>query len=117
MPGISPIKILGNVKFLAKQLKLPTAKASGDAKGWSEKYWKDRDREKDEMTGFPKTIPPWFMPQKPGYKYHQKTCDKVGQDFKDFHDAMVDAVQFSHTLWKLQAKFDGLKVVAVLAIG
>lgn len=117
MPGISPIKILGNLKFLGNQLKLPTAKASGDATGWSEKYFKDRDRESDEMTGTPQTIPPWFMPQKPGYKYHQKSCDKVGADFKEFHDAMIDAVQFSHTMWKLQAKFKDLKVMSVSAIG
>src|SRR5215470_17248904 len=117
MPGISPIKILGNLKFMAAGLKLPTAKASGDAKGWAEKFYKDRDRESDEMTGIPQVIPPWFMPQKPGYKYHQKTCDKIGSDFKDFHDAMIDAVQFSHNMWKLQAKFKDLKIMAVCAIG
>ena len=117
MPGLSPIKILGNLKFMANNLKLPTAKASGDATGWSEKYFKDRNRESDEMTGVPQVIPPWFWPQKMGYKYHQKTCDTVGKDFKDFHDAMIDAVAFSHNLWKLQAKFDGLQVMAVSAIG
>ena len=117
MPGLSPIKILGNVKFLSKQLKLPAKKASGGAKGWAEKYYKDRDREQDEMTGVPKVIPPWFMPQKPGYKYHQKSCDTVGQSFKDFHDAMVDAVQFAHNMWKLQAKFKDLQIMAVSAIG
>ena len=117
MPGLSPIKIIGNMKFFANQLKLPTGKASGDAKGWSEKYYKDRDQEKGEMTGVPQCIPPWFMPQKPGYKYHQKTCDKIGSDFKDFHDAMVDSVQFAHNVWKLTAKFEGLQVMAVSAIG
>ena len=117
MPGLSPIKILGNLKFLSAGLKLPTAKASGGATGWSEKYFRDRDQESGEMTGAPQLIPPWFMPQKMGYKHHQKSCDKVGQDFKDFHDAMIDAVAFAHNAWKMQAKFDGLKVMAVLAIG
>ena len=32
MPGLSPIKILGNVKFMSANLKLPAQKASGGAK-------------------------------------------------------------------------------------
>jgi hypothetical protein len=117
MPGLSPIKILGNLKFMSNSLKLPAQKASGDAKGWGEKYFRDRDPESGEMTGVPQVIPPWFLPQKPGYKYHQKTCDEVGKGFKDFHDAMIDAVQFGHQMWKLQAKFQNLTIMAVSAIG
>ena len=117
MPGLSPIKILGNLKFFSQGLKLPTEKASGDAKGWSEKFFRDRDREAGEMTGVPQLVPPWFMPQKPGYKPHQKTCDEQGKAFKDFHDAMIDAVEFAHKMWKLQAKFQDLQVMAVSAIG
>jgi hypothetical protein len=116
MPGISPIKILGNLKFFSASLTLPTKdKSSGTKEKWSEKYFKDRD--KAQMDGAPECIPPWFMPQKPGYKPHQESCDKIGKDFKDFHDAMIDAVQFSHNLWKLQAKFKDLKVMSVSAIG
>lgn len=116
MPGISGIKILGNVKFFAAGLKLPTAgKASETKEKWSDKYFTDRD--KAEMTGVPSCIPPWFTPQKPGYKPHQETCDKIGNNFKDFHDAMIDAVQYSHQMWKLQAKFKDLKVMSVSAIG
>ena len=117
MPGLSPIKPLGNLKFFANQLKLPTQKASGSAKGWSEKYFRDRDPEPGEMAAVPQVIPPWFVPQKPGYKPHQKTCDEQGKAFKDFHDAMIDAVQFAHQMWKLQAKFQNLQIMAVSAIG
>ena len=116
MPGISPIKILGNLKFFAAGLTLPTKDKSSDTKEkWSEKYFKDRD--KAEMDGVPECIPPWFTPQKPGYKPHQKSCDEIGKNFKDFHDAMIDAVQFSHDMWKLQAKFKDLQVMSVSAIG
>ena len=66
MPGLSPIKILGNLKFLSSGLKLPTEKASGDAKGWSEKFFRDRDREPARRPASHNSIPPWFMPQKPG---------------------------------------------------
>jgi hypothetical protein len=117
MPGLSPIKPLGNLKFLSNGLKLPTGKASGDAKGWGEKFFRDRDREPGEMSAAPQLVPPWFIPQKPGYKPHQKSCDEVGKGFKDFHDAMIDAVQFAHQLWKLQAKFQNVTVMAVSAIG
>src|SRR6266404_3967859 len=117
MPGLSPIKILGNVKFMSNNLKLPTQKASGDAKGWGEKYFRDRDQESGEMTGAPRVIPPWFFPQKPGYKHHQRSCDEIGKAFKNFHDAMIDAVPFAHQMWKLQAKFQNLKVMAIAAIG
>jgi hypothetical protein len=116
MPGISPIKILGNLKFFSASLTLPTKDKSSDTKEkWSDKYFKDRD--KAEMDGVPQCIPPWFTPQKPGYKPHQESCDKIGNNFKDFHDAMIDAVQFSHNMWKLQAKFKDLKVMSVSAIG
>ena len=117
MPGLNPIKILGNVKFMSNQLKLPTQKASGDAKKWDEKYFRDRDPKAGEMSGVPKTIPPWFMPRKPGYEPHQKSCDEIGSNIKELHDTMIDAVVFSHNLWKLQAKFKDLKVMAVSAIG
>ncbi len=116
MPGISPIKILGNLKFFGASLTLPTKdKASNTKEKWSKKYFKDRL--KAQMDGTPQTIPPWFTPREPGYKPHQESCDKIGANFKDFHDAMIDAVQFSHDMWKLQAKFKDLKVMAVSAIG
>src|SRR5438105_3751406 len=117
MPGLQFIKILGNVIFMAEQYKLPvaTATSNGGDKGWTEAYYKDRKDQ--DMGGIPQCIPPWFMPQKPGYKPHQKTCDEMGKAFKDFHDTMIDAVGYSHNMWKLQAKFKDLQVMAVSAIG
>jgi len=45
------------------------------------------------------------------------TAVAIGKAFKDFHDAMIDAVQFAHQMWKLQAKFQNLKIMAIAAIG
>ena len=116
MPGISPIKALGGPLFFAEGKTLPSkGKADPAKEAWSAKYFDKRD--KKDMGAAPSLIPPWFKPQKPGYKPHQKSCDDIGTNFKDFFEAMMDAVQFSHSMWKLQAKFDGLKVMAVSAIG
>jgi hypothetical protein len=117
MGMMSVIKILGHAKFMSHNIKLPDQKAaSGTKEGWSDKYFKDRD--KAEMNGVPDQLPiPFFMPQKPGYKHQQETCNKIGKDFQDFHDAMLDAIEFAHNQWKLQCKFKDIKVMAVSAIG
>jgi hypothetical protein len=114
MPGLQFIKILGNLKFLAASHKLPVdwqapsgdpgAKQYGDALKPSEKI------------AIPQLIPPWFMPAEP-QKYFQDSCDKIGKDFKSLHDDMIDAVGFAHNMWKLQAKFQNLQIMAVSAIG
>ena len=115
MPPINGIKILGHLKMASHMLKLPNSKweqPSGDHP--SKAYGQCISA--SEQIAIPKTIPPVFMPTNPN-KYHQDSCDEVGQAFKDFHDAMIDAVQFSHNMWKLQAKFSGLIVNSVTALG
>ena len=115
MPGIQPIKILGNLKFLSHGLKLPVdfKKPQGDPAG---KHYRDAFKPQDRIA-IPRLIPPWFLPAEIPNKYYQDDCDKIGQNFKDFHDTMLDAVGFAHQMWKLQAKFKDLKVMAVSAIG
>src|SRR3954468_18050721 len=115
MPGLTTIKILGNVLFFAKGLKLPVdyKKPSGDPKG---KQYGDAFKPEDKIA-IPSCIPPWFMPAEIPNKYYQDQCDKIGNAFKELHDTMIDAVGFSHNLWKLQAKFKDLKVMSVSAIG
>jgi len=80
MPGLSFIKILGNLKFFAAGLKLPIdwQAPSGDPGG---KQYGDSIKP-SEKVAVPQLIPPWFMPAEPN-KYFQDSCDKVGKDFKD----------------------------------
>ncbi len=115
MPPLNPIKILGNLKFLSHSLKLPVQfkKPQGSPAG---KQYGDAWKPEDHVA-VPKLIPPWFMPAEVPNKAYQETCDTIGGNFKDFHDAMIDAVVFAHNMWKLQAKFTGLQVMAVSAIG
>ena len=111
MPGLTFIKILGNLKFFSHGLKLGAEwKSSHSIKDEAQFHSKDRQ-------AIPQLIPPWFMPSEIPNKYHQETCDKIGKEFKDFHDTMIDAVGFAHNMWKLQAKFKDLKVNALTALG
>lgn len=114
MPGLQFIKILGNMKFLSAGLKLPVDWKAPKDKTGSQHY--SDSLKPEEKAAAPQLVPPWFMPHEPT-KYFQDSCDKVGKEFKDFHDTMLDAVGFSHNLWKLQAKFQNVQVMAVSAIG
>jgi hypothetical protein len=111
VPGLTLIKILGNLKFLSHQLKLGTE--------WKKSYSiKDEAQfHSEDLQAAPKTIPPWFIPAEIPNKYHQEACDKIGKEFKEFHDTMLDAVAYAHNMWKLQAKLKDLKVMAICAIG
>ncbi len=115
MPPINPIKILGHLKMASHALKLPNTKWK-QPMGMHPMKAYGESMSLTEKVAIPKTIPPVFTPTNP-QKYHQNSADKVGQEFKDFHDKMIDAVQFAHNMWKLQAKFKDLKVNAVTALG
>ncbi len=114
MPGLTFIKILGNLKFFAAGLKLPVGWQAPSGKDGSKQY--GDALKPDEKVAIPQLIPPWFMPAEP-QKYFQDSCDKIGKNFKDFHDNILDAIQFAHNMWKLQAKFQNLQIMAVSAIG
>lgn len=115
MPPLQVIKPAGQAIFLAHSLKLPSqfqAPSGNTGQDHYKKAFKSSD-----LGASPQLIPPWFMPAEPGNKYYQDSCDKIGNDFKKFHDAMLDAVVFAHTKWKALAKFQNLKINAVTALG
>ncbi|MDB4968539.1 MAG: hypothetical protein JWN44_4228 [Myxococcales bacterium] len=114
MPGLQFIKILGNLKFFSHGLKLPVSWQAPSGSDGSKQY--GDSIKPDEKVAMPQLIPPWFMPAEP-QKYFVDSCDKIGKEFKDFHDTMLDAIGFAHNMWKLQAKFQNLQVMAVVAIG
>jgi hypothetical protein len=114
MPGLQFIKILGNLKFFAAGLKLPVSWQAPSGKDGSKQY--GDALKPTEKVAVPQLIPPWFMPAEP-QKYFQDSCDKVGKEFKDFHDTILDAIGFAHNMWKLQAKFQNLQIMAIAAIG
>ena len=117
MPGISAIKILAHAKFASAMMKQPTddswEKPSGDPDA---EQFDDSTSPVDNPPDPPKVFPPYFSPQVM-CKWHQQSCNEVGEAWKKFVEAAIDAVKFSHDLWKLQAKVKDLKVVAICAIG
>ncbi len=115
MGMLNLVKIMGNMKFFSHNLKLPVdfKHPQGDPQG---KQYGQAFKPADKVAP-PKLIPPWFMAAELPNKYYQNAADTIGGNMKDFHDTMVDAVKFSHTMWKLQAKFKDLKVMSVSAIG
>ncbi len=114
MPGLSPINILADLTFFAEGLGLPTEwkqpQGDPDAGHYSDSH------SIAEKIAIPKLIPPWFK-NASGTKFGQQSADDIGGKFKDFAYDAIDAVKFSHQMWKLQAKFKDLKVLAVCAIG
>jgi len=115
MPPLTLVKPAGQVVFLGHSLKLPSQfkpPQGGTAQDHYRQAWKPADK-----IAVPKLIPPWFLPAESGNKYYQDACDQIGNDFKKFHDAMIDAVGFAHNMWRLQAKFQNIKIMAVSAIG
>lgn len=114
MPGMSFIKPMGHAKFLSHGLKLPAQWEDPSGDPAADHYSKCLKPE--EKVAVPSLIPPFFMPANMN-KVHQKSCDEIGKNFKDFHDTMLDAIGFAHNMWKLQAKFKDLKINAVTALG
>jgi hypothetical protein len=113
MPGLSPNKLLGALRFQSRSLRLPTDYMLVPPD--------DRQRyvqslEAADRVAIPQLIPQWFKPELPIVS-HQLMCDHVGQGFKDLHDTLVDAVAYGHNMWRLQAKFNPLPIAGPVVAG
>jgi hypothetical protein len=109
------MKPAGQVVFASYQLKLPSQfkpPSGNTAQDHYKKAFKDSER-----SAMPQLIPPWFTPAQAGMKLYVDSCDKVGNEFKSFHDDMIDAIGMAHTQWKMQAKFKDIKIAAAVAVG
>jgi hypothetical protein len=115
MPPINNINILGHLKMASANLKLPNSKWKQPAGSHPSKAY-GTSMSIAEKIAIPKTIPPVFSTAD-SQKHHQKSADSIGQDFKDFHDKMLDAVKYAHTMWKLQVKMKDLKVNSMTVLG
>lgn len=112
MPSLNLIPILCDLMFVAQMKKLPV--------GWQQPTGEPGKQYPDGFKKNELAVPPeplcyfWCASVN---KKHVDTAKEVGKQFKDFAHAMLDAVKFAHDMWRLQAKFKDLKVMAVCAIG
>ncbi len=115
MPGPQPmmLKQLVKLNFKAHAIFLPTdwKQPTGDPKG------------KQYVNAFPlsELVRPFsaswlFTPATPN-KYHVDAAQKSHNDFTKYIDGICDAICKAWDMWRLQAKFQNLKVMAVVAIG
>jgi hypothetical protein len=116
MPPILPVAALGDMTQMAYGLKLPTQSDWQQPSGSPAAEHYGRCMPMGDQIAIPKTMPPQFTPQNPN-KYHQDSCDTIGAAFIQFRSKMLSAVQYAHMMWKLQARFSGLKINAVTALG
>jgi hypothetical protein len=116
MPGLNPIKTIGHAKFASHRLKLPPDSEWQQPQGDPAEEHYSRAIPAADRVAIPEVFPPFFSPQNM-HKHHQNACNEIGKLTKDFHDKMIDAIQFGHQMWKLQAGFQNLKIMAVSAIG
>ncbi len=115
MGSLSLIKILGHL-VLMKKHKMPTDWKQPLGDPATLHYATDALQMGDRMP--PPISNPFnpFIPEN-AQSYHHDSTNEVGQAYLDFHDDVLDAVKFSHDMWKLQAKIKDLKVMALAAIG
>ena len=111
MPALQLNKILGALRFQATGTRLPVQTAH--AAMW-DKF--AEHSEPDQRIAVPQLIPQWVRPVKP-IKAHQLMADRAGQDLKDFHDTMCDAIAYAHNMWRLQAQFTPMAIAGPVVAG
>lgn len=115
MPGIQPamMKQLAKLAFKAHAIQLPVdwKQPTGNPE---QKHYADAFKPSE------RAVPPdpskLFIPASVN-KYHVDAVKKVSGDYEKYIDGICAAVCQGIDLWRLQAKFKDLKIMAVSAIG
>ena len=115
MPGPQPamMKNLAKVTFKAKSISLPIewSQPVGDPDG---KQYIDSFKMTELAVPFSAAM--LFSPATPN-KYHVDSQKKIHKQFDKYIDGICDAICGGWDKWRLQAKFSGLKIMSVSAIG
>jgi hypothetical protein len=114
MPGIQPtlLKTLAKAAFKAKSIQLPM--------DWQQPTGDEGKQYVDAFKLTELAVPPdpskLFVAASPN-KYHVDTVKKISNQFEAYIDGICDAICGGIDMWKLQAKFKDITVMAVSAIG
>ncbi|MGM0576510.1 MAG: hypothetical protein ACQEXJ_12345 [Myxococcota bacterium] len=113
MPGLTvPMKPLADITFIAqaKRLSVDWSQPTGEAaKQYGQAF------SPSEKAAVPEPMC-YFFPVSTN-KYHVDQAKDIGKKFKDLCHAMLDGFKKAVDMWKMQAGFQNLKVMAVSAIG
>ncbi len=115
MPGPQPaqLKQLTKLAFRAHNIQIATdwKQPAGDPDG---KQYVDAFKPSELVRPFGAD---WlFIPATPN-KYHVDSAKRMHGDFTKYIDGICDAICKAWDMWRLQAKFKDLKIMAVAAIG
>ncbi|MFZ4579509.1 MAG: hypothetical protein ACOYOB_14045 [Myxococcota bacterium] len=114
MPGIQPtlLKTLAKAAFKTKSIQLPM--------DWQQPTGDEGKQYVDAFKLSELAVPPdpskLFVAASPN-KYHVDTVKKISNQFEAYIDGICDAICGGIDMWKLQAKFKDIQVMAVSAIG
>lgn len=114
MPGLEPamLKQLSKAAFKAHAIRLSVdwQQPQGDA---ARQYVDAFAPSERSVAADPAKL---FVPASAN-KYHVDQVSSIGGKFEAFIDGVCEAICTAHTLWKLQAKFGNIQIVAVNAMG
>ncbi|MBI4849360.1 MAG: hypothetical protein HY808_12440 [Nitrospirae bacterium] len=105
------MKTIAKVTFLGKNIDLPIKwKDMGSQYG-------DAFQPEEKSVAPVSPAPPNIFKPVSLNKYHIESVKVIGKKHSDFIDSACDAIGFAVDMWKLQAKFQNIIIMAVSAIG
>lgn len=109
--NVSVMQMIAKVTFMANMINLPIE--------WQQpgKQYPDAFKPGEKSVAPVPLAPPYIFKWVSTNKYHIDTVKAVGQTFSDFIDKACGAIGFAVDMWKIQAHFQNIQVMAVCAIG
>ncbi len=113
MPPINTqlMAMVAKMTFIANMKPLPIE--------WKQPGDQFKDAFKPDELSIPPNppAPPFLFRETTVNKYHVDTAKTIGEQYAKYIDEVCAAIGYAHNMWKLQAKFKNIQIMAVCAIG